>query len=87
MINGIKKMYKVIKFKEGRGVFINLEKDIADEEKAYDLFEELVREELEYEIGEGLISDQELQNIYSNMSYRFENEKETVFLQIEEINE
>lgn len=80
-------MYKVIKYKEGKGVFVNIEKEIVDEEKAYDFFEELVREELEYEIGEGLISDQELQNIYSNMNYRFEDEMNIVLLQIEEINE
>jgi len=80
-------MYKVIKYKEGKGIYINIEKEISDEEKAYDLFEELVREELEYELGEGLVSDQELTNILSNMAYRYEDENSIVLLQIEEIDE
>ena len=80
-------MYKVIKYKEGKGIYINIEKEISDEEKAYNLFEELVREELEYELGEGLVSDQELTNILSNMAYRYEDENSIVLLQIEEIDE
>jgi len=80
-------MYKVIKYKEGSGIFINIEKEIINEDEAYEYFEELIREELEYEIGEGLLSDQELQNIYANMDYRYEDENNVILLQIEEINE
>lgn len=88
MTSGIQKtMYKITKYKESPDIFINLEKIIKDEEKAHDYFEEIVREELDYEIEEGLISDQELQNIYSNMTYRFEDETNITFLEIEKIND
>lgn len=58
-----------------------------EEEDAFDFFEAEIKEEFDYEIKNGLVTDQEIQNIISNQNYTYEDDKEEIMMSIKEVYE
>lgn len=58
-------------------------KHFKDEADAYNLFEEEIKSEFEYEIAEALVSDQEIQNILNAERYRYETDNKQILISIE----
>lgn len=65
----------------------NYNKYFKDEDKAYDHFDVEIKKEFEFEIAEGFVSDQEIQNIINAGRYRYENDEKQVLIYIEEVDE
>lgn len=63
----------------------NYTKTFNDEETALTFFEEEIRDEFDYEIEHGLVSDQELQNIIDNKSYAYYSDDKEIYIVLEEI--
>lgn len=65
----------------------NYAKNFEDEDEALDFFAEEVKDEFREEIEEGLVSDQEIQNIVNNNIYTYDSEDYEVTISLEESND
>lgn len=65
---------------------VSYSKIFDDEDEAYDFFEEEVKDEFRNEIKEGLVTDQEIQNIINNEMYFYDTDSKEILIRIEEIN-
>lgn len=80
-------MWKVTIYKDYGYDIINYSKTFIDEDNAYDFFSNEIKNEFDSEIEQGLISDQEIQNIINNDYYRFESEDKEILIHIEELDD
>ncbi|AGO48996.1 hypothetical protein N356_gp103 [Cellulophaga phage phi14:2] len=65
----------------------NYTKKFDDEDDAIDFFTEEVKDEFREEIEEGLVSDQEIQNIVNNNIYTYDSEDYEVTISLELIDD
>lgn len=65
----------------------NFSKTFKDETLADEFFELEIRNEFDYEIEHGLVSDQEIQNIINARSYIFYSDEKEITITMEEYNE
>jgi len=74
-------------YKDDRGSLTSYSRAFKDEDDAYDFFELEIKDEFLYEIQQGLVTDQEIQNIISNNMYRYEDDNKEIEISIAEVNE
>jgi len=85
MKNGIKWEVKINK--DNGYEQTNYSAEFIDEQEAEDYFKLLITDEFDSEITEGLVSDQEIQNIVNNRYYFYENNQREILIELKEQNE
>lgn len=80
-------MWEVTIYKDYGYDIVSYSKLFNNEWNAYDFFEEEIKDEFRSEIREGLVSDQEIQNIINNDYYRFESDNKEILISIKEIDD
>ena len=80
-------MYLVTIYKDLGYDIVNYSKSFKTEDDAYDMYEEEILKEFDYEIENGLISNQELQNILNSYYYDYYSDEREILIKLEEIND
>lgn len=77
-------MWEVTVYKDYGYNVTSFSKTFEEEDDAYDFFEGELREEFEIEIIEGLLTDQEFQDMINKGEYKYTDDKREIYISINE---